>query len=145
MAVKTNFGLDEDVVLRRGGNVNIPLRMSPSGAANVTWGYIGSGPLDLAFNILLAAGLDPDEAADFHRGFLQDFLVWIPNDQDGRIAKDAIRYWIWLQRVCTHPEWEPRLMNGGSRCVACNRTQEELAARSRGDDRRSHYPGWSNE
>jgi hypothetical protein len=141
MISKHDVSLADDVRLSADGDVNVPLVLSISGAANITWGHSGSGPRDLAFNILIAAGLEPDEAADLHEQFMMEFLYDVPQHAAGRIDRKAIRHWIWLQRVCPHLEWED-LLRQGRRCIACNVTEAELRRRDEGGYRRKNYRPW---
>jgi hypothetical protein len=50
---------------------------SPDGFA---WGYGGSGPAQLALAILLAAGLDEDQAVRLHQEFKWEFVEPLPQE-----------------------------------------------------------------
>jgi hypothetical protein len=132
------------VLLRDGTQVNVPLRFGIANSSGIGWGGISAGSFDLAFNILIAAGLALDEAADLHRRFAAEFLGAgsFPHE-GGRIARDSIRHWIWLQRVCPHPQWEPHpLLEGEAQCVTCRAYRRELQARTRGEYRKASYTPW---
>jgi hypothetical protein len=64
-----------------------------------TWGYIGSGPHDLAFNILLWAGLETERARFLYRKFTEDFLLppRVENSKAARIGRGEIAAWIRAQ------------------------------------------------
>jgi hypothetical protein len=139
----TDVGLSDDVLLWDGNKVNVPLRFSADSSSGIGWGFFGSGPLNLALNILLAAGLEREEAADLHQGFTVEFLGAgsFPHE-GGRIAKESIRHWTWLQRVCPHPRWEPHHIEDGARCVACRVHSWERRAREAGDRRKLKLTPW---
>ena len=63
---------------------------SPTG---FEWGYGGSGPADLALNILLAATADRDFAARHHQSFKWRFVATLPRS-GGAIRAAAVREWI---------------------------------------------------
>ncbi len=63
---------------------------SPSG---FEWGYGGSGPADLALNILLEATGERDFAAEHHQAFKRAFVAPLPFD-GGRIEAARISEWI---------------------------------------------------
>src|SRR3954454_7233102 len=48
---------------------------SPDGFA---WGYLGSGPAQLALAILLASGIDPHDAVRLHERFKVAFIGTLP-------------------------------------------------------------------
>ena len=63
---------------------------SPTG---FEWVYGGSGPADLALNILLAATGDRDFAAQHHQSFKWRFVASLPLTTSGiPPASDAVRY-----------------------------------------------------
>ena len=63
---------------------------SPSG---FEWGYGGSGPSDLALNILLQATGDRDFSAKYHQAFKWQFVAKLPAD-GGVIAARDVESWI---------------------------------------------------
>ena len=63
---------------------------SPSG---FEWGYGGSGPADLALNILLAASGDRDFSAQHHQAFKWQFVARLPAE-GGVIAASEVLDWI---------------------------------------------------
>lgn len=87
-----------DIVCRRGSDgtaVVEGLRQawvwhSPKG---FEWGYGGSGPADLALNILLAATADRDFAARHHQSFKWRFVASLP-PSGGIIRAAAVLDWI---------------------------------------------------
>ena len=62
------------------------VRHSPTG---FSWGYTGSGPHDLALNILRLF-IDASEAEQLYHAFVHAFIA----HADGEIAAPAIRAWI---------------------------------------------------
>lgn len=86
----------DDVVLRRdarGVATNIPhilVRHSPTG---LEWGYGGSGPADLALNILLKYGVAQEWAERWHQDFKWKFVAGVPRE-GGVIVGADIRAWI---------------------------------------------------
>ena len=63
---------------------------SPSGFA---WGYGGSGPADLALNILLKVTGDRDTALRLHQDFKWDFIAPMP-DEGGEILIEDVKKWL---------------------------------------------------
>ena len=63
---------------------------SPTG---FEWGYGGSGPADLALNLLLKATGDRDFAAHHHQAFKWRFVAKLP-EEGGAIAAGDIECWI---------------------------------------------------
>lgn len=101
-----------DVILRRSedgtATANIPQSVVEHSPTGFEWGYAGSGPADLALNVLhffVPAGEDGDRAVKvyrgktssfawrFHQDFKRDFLVSMPHE-GGVIEGDKIREWI---------------------------------------------------
>lgn len=90
----------DDVFFRRllDGNIEtnvVPksLKHSPTG---YEWGYAGSGPADLALNILLR--FSSDEAAwRLHQEFKMQFIAGVPRE-GSRICGTVIKHWI-LERT----------------------------------------------
>ena len=66
------------------------------------WGYGGSGPADLALNILLAATGDRDFAAQHHQEFKWRFVAALP-DEGGIIRGDDVVEWITRQTADRRP------------------------------------------
>lgn len=62
------------------------------------WGYAGSGPADLALNILLAATRDHGFAAAQHQDFKRAMVEALPR-QGGTIRAAAVRAWISARRA----------------------------------------------
>jgi len=85
-----------DIVLRRVAGqaiANVPhaiVRHSPSG---FEWGYGGSGPADLALNILLAVTGNKKVAEAHYQEFKWDFVARMP-ESGGVIRKDEIIQWL---------------------------------------------------
>jgi len=63
---------------------------SPTGFA---WGYGGSGPADLALNILLAVTKDRDTAWQYHQDFKWDFIAPMPFE-GGEIDVEEVKNWL---------------------------------------------------
>lgn len=85
----------DDIKLRRDGDrliVNVPrvfTRHSPDGYA---WGYPGSGPAELALNILLLFA-DYATANPLYQDFKQEFLADLPS-AGGNINATLIQAWL---------------------------------------------------
>ena len=62
-------------------------------ATGFEWGYGGSGPADLALNILLAATGDRDFAASNHQAFKWRFVAALPRE-GGVIRGTDVLDWI---------------------------------------------------
>jgi hypothetical protein len=65
------------------------IRHSPTG---MEWGYAGSGPADLALNILLLAGLDQAEADWLYQDFKFAYIAPMPHE-GGVIKTKEVRAW----------------------------------------------------
>lgn len=85
-----------DIVLKRINNSEVETNVrhakvyhSPDG---FNWGYAGSGPAELALNILI---MFTDEATAFrlHQTFKEEYLIDFP-EEGGTIEADEIRAWI---------------------------------------------------
>ena len=61
--------------------------------AGFEWGFGGSGPAELALNILLQATGDRDFAAQHHQAFKREFVAPLPFD-GGVIESAKISEWI---------------------------------------------------
>ncbi len=72
---------------------------SPTG---FVWGYGGSGPADLALNILLAATGDRDFAAKNHQAFKWKFVAALP-PEGGVIRGSDVEEWIARQTAGLRP------------------------------------------
>jgi len=88
-----------DIILRRSDDdrpiVNLAQTVVNHSPTGFEWGYGGSGPADLALNILLR--FLPSGAADLlHQEFKRAFLVPMP-DEGGTIKRQAILDWISAQ------------------------------------------------
>lgn len=66
------------------------VRHSPAGPE---WGYLGSGPADLALWILTDRSGDPDWADRHYQAFKDEVVAAVPR-KGGRIPADRIRRWI---------------------------------------------------
>jgi hypothetical protein len=157
MRTQKEIGLNDDVVLSdHSPRINVTMRLSIRGASLPTWGYFGDGPADTAFNILLAANLHPDTAADLHDQFVRDFLHGLPGE-GGRIPAEAVNAWSERQQNCEHPAFEFRGLRrpaedgsdariaealGDDYCVACGCGKRTLERRASGRFRRRTYPAW---
>lgn len=60
---------------------------------NFEWGYQGTGPKELAMNILYSFGLDAADADYFARHFVDDILSRVPHE-GGLITEQEIQSWI---------------------------------------------------
>jgi len=95
---------DGDIICTRDENgrviTNIPhlfIRHSPDG---FEWGYGGSGPADLALNILSGIiGLEAAQENGLYQQFKRDFIATMPQE-GGRIKRTDILAWLEAQGVC---------------------------------------------
>jgi len=71
---------------------NVPREIVNHSTDGFEWGYLGSGPADLALNILYCF-LDYPRAWTLHQAFKEDFLAGMPAE-GGEIKKDLINNWI---------------------------------------------------
>ena len=74
---------------------NIPRKYVYHSPTGFEWGYAGSGPGDLALNIL-GMYLGPFWSWRFHHTFKQEFIASMPLD-GGRISSLVIMAWIYQQ------------------------------------------------
>lgn len=96
-AFLANAPTEGEVVLERtaGGATRIQgvdhrlVHHSPTG---LEWGYGGSGPADLALNVL-GLFLAPPEAFRLHQAFKWDHVATLPRE-GGRISYQVVREWI---------------------------------------------------
>ncbi|GAV24774.1 hypothetical protein ciss_07070 [Carboxydothermus islandicus] len=86
-----------EIILRRDGHLaitNIPHLIggghSPDG---FEWGYGGSGPAELALNILYVITEDKELARRFYQQFKWDFIAKIPY-KGGVIKRDEVINWL---------------------------------------------------
>lgn len=91
-----------DVILRRrpdsnGGwgdaLTNIQHRKVLHSPTGFEWGYAGSGPADLALNILLRYGVTEAQAENLHQRFKDAFIATMPRE-GGRITRNEVIEWI---------------------------------------------------
>jgi hypothetical protein len=84
-----------DIVLKRIAGkpaTNVPHYTTLHSPSGYEWGYAGSGPADLALNILMMF-VDPDEAERLHQEFKQAFIAGMP-EEGGVIKREDIERWI---------------------------------------------------
>lgn len=85
-----------DIVCRRTStgeaSANVPRRVVHHSPDGYEWGYGGSGPADLALNIL-SLFVGANRAWPLHQEFKSDFIANMPHE-GGTIPKDAIVNWI---------------------------------------------------
>jgi len=88
---------------RRYSNVPYVIGTLAHGAASYSWGYVGSGPLDFATNILFHfTNHDLVVTTAFRNAFCAEFLVPMPRP-GGRIPKEFVFDFIEKMKV-TKPE-----------------------------------------
>lgn len=87
----------EGVVLRRDEDgravMNVDHSIIAHSPTGMEWGYSGSGPADLALNILIAFEVPSFDATMLHQEFKREFLAGMPRE-GGTIAPERIREWI---------------------------------------------------
>lgn len=86
----------EDVLLRRENGkpvTNIPQVLVLHSPDGFEWGYGGSGPADLALNILLRFGMSQEKVKRLHQDFKWKFISTLPQE-GGIIPASEIRMWI---------------------------------------------------
>ena len=89
-----------DIVLTRGPDgprVNVPHRWVYHSPDGFEWGYEGSGPAELALNIL-GLFVGPAEAWHYHQEFKRGSIAQLPHE-GGTIPAAFIRRWILDQRA----------------------------------------------
>jgi hypothetical protein len=88
----STFG-NELLFERRGGVAacSVPYRMHIH-SQDFEWGYGGSGPADLALNILLECGVSEQDALDLHQEFKWTFISTMPFE-GGRIDRRIVVDW----------------------------------------------------
>lgn len=73
-------------------HVNIPQRIRYHSPSGIEWGYGGSGPADLALNIL-SLYVEERTAYELHQQFKQDFITVMPHE-GGTIKREDIITWL---------------------------------------------------
>jgi hypothetical protein len=92
---------NDDVILRRtsqGIATNVNHAYVLHSPAGFEWGYGGSGPADLALNILLKYGCDRETAERLHQAFKWETVSKIPKE-GGIIYGNFIRMWIETEKA----------------------------------------------
>lgn len=90
-----------DIIMRRDGYgafSNVQHRVKQHSPTGLEWGYGGSGPADMALNILLRFGLPLDRAQALHQDFKWKFVAAVPRD-GGVIRHSDIAAWVQQQDV----------------------------------------------
>lgn len=87
-----------DVILVKAQNgrisTNVPHRIVKHSPTGFSWGYGGSGPADLALNILaLFVGPEVQNNPGLYQAFKNEFITTMP-EYGGKIKKAAIMYWL---------------------------------------------------
>ncbi|MDR1306030.1 MAG: DUF6166 domain-containing protein [Treponema sp.] len=93
--VKAIKDFKEDIVCSRdayGCHVNIPQRIVRHSPTGFNWGYEGSGPADLALNIL-SVFIGQEAAESLYQDFKWEFIAPMPY-QGGTISRDTILNWV---------------------------------------------------
>lgn len=92
---QSQLKFDGDIILRRTPNgiiTNVPHSWVLHSPTGFEWGYGGSGPADLALNILLLFA-DRDTAYRLHQAFKKQFVAAMPRG-GGIIKRDIILKWL---------------------------------------------------
>lgn len=86
---------DKYIFRRQDGRVatNVPHTITTHSPTGLDWGYGGSGPADLALNLLIAHGLHPEEAWMLHQDFKARFIATLPRE-GGEIRKTDVDAWL---------------------------------------------------
>ncbi|GBR74704.1 hypothetical protein NO1_1833 [Candidatus Termititenax aidoneus] len=96
-AVEAIKNFNSDIVLSRdsqGVNTNVPRRIVRHSPDGFEWGYGGSGPSDLALNILsIFVGQKAAEKDGLYQYFKWEFIATMPK-QGGVIRREDILSWI---------------------------------------------------
>lgn len=85
-----------DIILRRingYATANVPHIIKYHSPSGFEWGYGGSGPADLALNILYAITGNKEIAMRYHQKFKWEFIAGIP-EEGGVIKKNEIIEWL---------------------------------------------------
>jgi len=88
--------LVKDIILFRdgsGAHANVPHRVVYHSPTGFEWGYGGSGPADLALNVL-ASIVPLRQAWDLHQEFKFKFIAPMPHE-GGTIRGEDIRGWLY--------------------------------------------------
>jgi len=92
---------NEDIILKRDRNgidTNVPRRIIYHSPDGFEWGYGGSGPADLAWNIL-SLFVGQREAQIYYQKFKFEFIATMPRE-GGVIKREVILKWIEEQKRC---------------------------------------------
>ncbi len=74
------------------------LQVFPHSPDGFAWGYLGSGPAQLALAILLEGGIDEAEAVQFHQTFKEEFIAGLPQDEAWEFQVD-VPVWFGVRQV----------------------------------------------
>lgn len=89
--------VDDDILLTRDGRGNascsLPQTLVVHSPTGFEWGYGGSGPADLALNVL-ARFVNPSEAWRLHQDFKSDVIARIPREGVHTIKAQNVIDWI---------------------------------------------------
>ena len=97
--VKAIKNWNADIVCSRDLNgtiTNVPRRIIVHSPTGFSWGYGGSGPADLAWNIL-SIFIGQEEAEKYYQMFKWQFIATMPI-KGGVIKREVILKWIEEQR-----------------------------------------------
>lgn len=98
---QVDYKLGGCIILRRVNGravANIPHTIKRHSPTGFEWGYGGSGPADLALNILYAVTGDKEKAYNLYQDFKWDFISKVPHD-GGIINKLDILKWLKRKEV----------------------------------------------
>jgi hypothetical protein len=93
--IKAINDFKEDIVCSRdiyGCHVNIQQRIVRHSQTGFNWGYGGSGPADLALNIL-SVFIGQEAAESLYQAFKWEFIAPMPF-QGGTISREKILEWV---------------------------------------------------
>lgn len=93
--MKTKKPFECDIVCKRANGapvVNVPHRLVRHSPTGFEWGYGGSGPSDLALNILLMF-VDEATANRLYQDFKWDFVATLPRE-GGTIKRADVIAWL---------------------------------------------------
>lgn len=86
---------DTEVLVREANGmaaVPLPQRIVYHSPTGFEWGYGGSGPADLALNILTLL-VSPKEANRMHQDFKSEYIATMPRE-GGELPMETVRQWI---------------------------------------------------